>query len=533
MTIPEIFEKFGEPYFRDGERKVIARLLDSGPMVLATGGGAFMNAATRERIAASGVSIWLNPTFEVLLRRVRKRSNRPLLQTADPEGDAASPAGGAQPDLRARRSHHRIARGSARGGGRADPRRARPQRARPRPAERTRMVAGDLGARAYEIVIGEGLIASAGERIEALFPTRAPPSSPTRTSRRIGSTPLARQPRGRRDRGGDDRLPARRDDQILRRIRARQRRADRRADRAARRRDRARRRRHRRSRRLRRGDAAARRRLCADPDQAAGAGRFQRRRQDGDQFAARQEPDRRLPPALAWFSPTPARSHTLPRARVPRRLRRGRQIRLDRRPRLLRMAGSATGARCSPAARRGRRRSRRVAPPRRASSPPTRPSRARARCSTSATPSATRWRRSPITIRAILVHGEGVAVGLACAFRFSRALGALLGPGRRRGSSSICKAVGLPTRIQDIAGLSADARGDAGGDAAGQEGRARQADLHPGARHRRELHRQGRERGATRWRFCRRNCLNSVQAEVRREWPRRTRRCAAAPRCGS
>ena len=86
MTIPEIFEKFGEPYFRDGERRVIARLLEQGPLVLATGGGAFMNAATRERIAAAGVSIWLNPAFEMLLRRVRKRSNRPLLQTADPEG---------------------------------------------------------------------------------------------------------------------------------------------------------------------------------------------------------------------------------------------------------------------------------------------------------------------------------------------------------------------------------------------------------------------------------------------------------------
>src|SRR6202453_4032340 len=85
MTIPEIFERFGESYFRDGERKVIARLLDEGPKVLATGGGAFMNASTRKRIASSGVSIWLKPDFDVLLRRVRKRSNRPLLQTADPE----------------------------------------------------------------------------------------------------------------------------------------------------------------------------------------------------------------------------------------------------------------------------------------------------------------------------------------------------------------------------------------------------------------------------------------------------------------
>ena len=85
MTISEIFEKFGEPYFRDGERRVIARLLEEGPSVLSTGGGAFMNELTRARIAERGVSIWLKPDFEVLLRRVRKRSNRPLLQTADPE----------------------------------------------------------------------------------------------------------------------------------------------------------------------------------------------------------------------------------------------------------------------------------------------------------------------------------------------------------------------------------------------------------------------------------------------------------------
>src|SRR6202044_4022307 len=85
MTISEIFERFGEPYFRDGERKVIARLLDEGPKVLATGGGSFMNAATRERIASKSVSIWLKPDFDVLMRRVRKRSNRPLLQTANPE----------------------------------------------------------------------------------------------------------------------------------------------------------------------------------------------------------------------------------------------------------------------------------------------------------------------------------------------------------------------------------------------------------------------------------------------------------------
>ena len=85
LTISEIFERFGELYFREGERKVIARLLNGGPLVLATGGGAFMNATTRDNIAKRGVSIWLKPSFDILLARVRKKSNRPLLKTADPE----------------------------------------------------------------------------------------------------------------------------------------------------------------------------------------------------------------------------------------------------------------------------------------------------------------------------------------------------------------------------------------------------------------------------------------------------------------
>jgi shikimate kinase / 3-dehydroquinate synthase len=85
LTISEIFERFGEHYFREGERKVIARLLNGGPLVLATGGGAFMNATTRDNIASRGVSIWLKPSFEVLLARVRKKSNRPLLKTPEPE----------------------------------------------------------------------------------------------------------------------------------------------------------------------------------------------------------------------------------------------------------------------------------------------------------------------------------------------------------------------------------------------------------------------------------------------------------------
>jgi len=85
MSIPDIFEARGEPDFRDGEARVIARLLDSGPGVLATGGGAFMREETRNRIRDKAVSIWLKADADIIMRRVRRRADRPLLQTADPE----------------------------------------------------------------------------------------------------------------------------------------------------------------------------------------------------------------------------------------------------------------------------------------------------------------------------------------------------------------------------------------------------------------------------------------------------------------
>jgi shikimate kinase len=85
MSIPDIFESRGEPDFRDGEARVIARLLDSGPAVLATGGGAFMRKETRDRIRDKAVSIWLKADADTILRRVKRRSDRPLLRTADPE----------------------------------------------------------------------------------------------------------------------------------------------------------------------------------------------------------------------------------------------------------------------------------------------------------------------------------------------------------------------------------------------------------------------------------------------------------------
>ncbi len=84
MSIPEIFETHGEPHFRDGEARVIARLLDSGPAVIATGGGAFMREETRSRIRLQAVSIWLKADADIIMRRVKRRVDRPLLQTADP-----------------------------------------------------------------------------------------------------------------------------------------------------------------------------------------------------------------------------------------------------------------------------------------------------------------------------------------------------------------------------------------------------------------------------------------------------------------
>src|SRR5579863_5649783 len=85
MSIPDIFARHGEPDFRGGEARVIARLLDDGPQVLATGGGAFRNEATRAAIRAKGVSVWLSAEFDVLMRRIAKRKDdRPMLATDDP-----------------------------------------------------------------------------------------------------------------------------------------------------------------------------------------------------------------------------------------------------------------------------------------------------------------------------------------------------------------------------------------------------------------------------------------------------------------
>jgi shikimate kinase len=82
-SIPEIFEVHGEAYFRDGERRVIQRLLDGAPKVLATGGGAFVQPDTRDAIHRNAISIWLKADRDLLLSRVKRRGNRPLLKSGD------------------------------------------------------------------------------------------------------------------------------------------------------------------------------------------------------------------------------------------------------------------------------------------------------------------------------------------------------------------------------------------------------------------------------------------------------------------
>ncbi len=192
LTIPEIFDRFGEAYFRDGERRVIARLLNGGPQVLATGGGAFMNEATREAISARGVSIWLKPDVEVLLARVRKKANRPLLKTDDPEAtlrrllaERAPIYALADLTIESREGPHdavvdivlqrlaerfcapAVASGASGGAGVAAA--APPHVVGARSGERIR-VDVPLGARAYAIHVGPGAIDEAGPEIAGFAP---------------------------------------------------------------------------------------------------------------------------------------------------------------------------------------------------------------------------------------------------------------------------------------------------------------------------------------------------------------------------
>jgi shikimate kinase/3-dehydroquinate synthase len=187
MTVPEIFARFGEAYFRDGERKVLARLMADGQKVLATGGGAFMNEITRQRIAEGGISVWLKPDFDVLMRRVRKRTNRPLLQTANPEETVRKLLAERSPiysladlTIESRDGPHDVV---------VDSIVAALSRRFPEPVGEAETPSGNalsafavdssrprrevevaLGSRSYKIVIGEGLVAEAGDHIARMAP---------------------------------------------------------------------------------------------------------------------------------------------------------------------------------------------------------------------------------------------------------------------------------------------------------------------------------------------------------------------------
>ncbi len=176
MPIADIFARHGEEHFRDGERRVMGRILEEGPRVIATGGGAFMNEATRRRIMENGISIWLKADLDTLMRRVRKRATRPLLQTADPVGTmrrllAEREPVYAQADVtvcsREAASHETVVeevlsaleKHVARDGvGAAMHRRAEIE------------ISVDLPGRRYDIAIGENLMPEAGALIAVVAP---------------------------------------------------------------------------------------------------------------------------------------------------------------------------------------------------------------------------------------------------------------------------------------------------------------------------------------------------------------------------
>jgi shikimate kinase/3-dehydroquinate synthase len=177
LTIPEIMAQYGEPYFRDGERRVMARLLAGPPRVLATGGGAYMNADTRAAIRANGVSVWLRADPDVLMRRVRRKPLRPLLQTADPEATLRAlveiryPVY-AQADLTidtGETLHETVVEAVVE----ALQRHLRTEAASVNESPIVRTVPVALGERAYDIHVGAGLIEDAGRHLAALAPGAA------------------------------------------------------------------------------------------------------------------------------------------------------------------------------------------------------------------------------------------------------------------------------------------------------------------------------------------------------------------------
>lgn len=170
LTVAEIFAKYGEAYFREGERRVMARLLSDGPRVLATGGGAYVNEGTRAAIREKGVSVWLRADFDVLMRRVRRRATRPLLQTADPEGTlrnliAARDPLYAQADLvvdSGDTPHEGVVQSIV-----------DVLHRHVVPTMAVARVPVPLGDRAYDIVVAPGLIEDGGRHIAALAPGAA------------------------------------------------------------------------------------------------------------------------------------------------------------------------------------------------------------------------------------------------------------------------------------------------------------------------------------------------------------------------
>lgn len=177
LTITEIFATYGEPYFRDGERRVMARLLAGGPSVIATGGGAFMNELTRAKIRERGVSVWLEADFDLLMRRVRRRPTRPLLQNPDPEGTLKKLIAERYPvyatadvTVHARDAHFDVVVEDLMS---ALQTHLEAERSAAAAAARAKIVRVELEARAYDIVIGDGAIGEAGARIAALAPRTA------------------------------------------------------------------------------------------------------------------------------------------------------------------------------------------------------------------------------------------------------------------------------------------------------------------------------------------------------------------------
>jgi len=189
MSIPEIFSRYGEAYFRDGERRVMARLLERGPCVIATGGGAFMNEETRARIVQSGISVWLKADLDVLWRRVRKRSHRPLLHNSAPEATLSRLMQERYPvyayadvTIKSREGPHELVVEETIAGlelylrpsppAAAAPEVVAARDATPRSNPYVK-VSVDLGPRSYDILIGDGLMPEIGTHVRRLAPGAA------------------------------------------------------------------------------------------------------------------------------------------------------------------------------------------------------------------------------------------------------------------------------------------------------------------------------------------------------------------------